>query len=126
MHRLLILGLVLVALSIGMQAQYSNPQSGMASGQSQNMAGTKTVEGCLHGSNGSYTLTAKDGTMYQLSGDTAKLAEHVGHEVQITGMTSGSSADSTAGAASGETQQQTLEVKSMKHIAKTCKAAMSQ
>ena len=120
------LGLVLVALSIGMQAQYSNPQSGMASGQSQNMAGTKTVEGCLHGSNGSYTLTAKDGTMYQLSGDTAKLAEHVGHEVQITGMTSGSSADSTAGAASGETQQQTLEVKSMKHIAKTCKAAMSQ
>ncbi len=115
-HKILILALLLVALTAWVQAQ-----SGMASDQS--MSSHKTVEGCLQGSNGSYTLTAKDGMMYQLSGDTSKLAEHVGHEVQITGMTSKNATDSSAGAAAGSSQQ-TLEVKSVKHISKTCTSAM--
>jgi Protein of unknown function (DUF5818) len=122
MHKLLMLALLLVTLTAWVQAQ-TNDQSGMASGQS--MSSHKTVEGCLQGSNGSYTLTAKDGTMYQLSGDTSKLSEHIGHEVQITGMTSASATDSSAGVAAGSSQQ-TLEVKSVKHISKTCKSAMSQ
>lgn len=78
-----------------------------------------TVEGCLSGSSGNFTLTDKNGMSYQLTGDTAKLSEHVGHEVKITGTSESStgSASSTAGAG------HTLEVTSVKHISKTCKSA---
>jgi hypothetical protein len=64
-------------------------------------------------------LSDKNGTTYKLTGDTAKLSEHVGHEVKITGT---GSSDNDAGTASGTSGAvQTLEVTSMKHIAKTCK-----
>jgi hypothetical protein len=83
--------------------------------------GQTTVQGCLSGSNGSYTLSDKNGNTYQLTGDTAKLSEHVGHEVKVTG-TSGSSADSSnASATTGNAgSQQTLQVSSVKHVSKTC------
>jgi hypothetical protein len=85
------------------------------------------VQGCLSGSSGSYTLSDKNGTTYQLTGDTAKLSEHVGHEVKITGTpSSGSSTAASGGAASstaGEAgSQQTLQVSSVKHISKTCQS----
>ena len=86
-----------------------------------------TVEGCLSGSSGNYTLSDKNGNTYQLTGDTAKLSEHVGHEVKVMG-TAGSAAPSGGGTASGTTGQaagnsQTLEVSSVKHISKTCQSA---
>ncbi|HEY4930370.1 MAG TPA: DUF5818 domain-containing protein, partial [Terriglobales bacterium] len=81
------------------------------------------VEGCLQGADGNYTLTAENGTIYQLTGNTAELKEHVGHEVQITGKSSGSIAASTPSESAGGAQQATLDVMSMKHIAKTCKSA---
>ena len=86
-------------------------------------SGQTTVEGCLSGSNGNFTLTDKNGMSYQLTGDTAKLSEHVGHEVKITG-TSGTStgAESSTGAASGAAGSQTLQVSSVKHVSKTCKS----
>lgn len=100
--------------------------SAMAAGSGrQSAAGAQTtVEGCLSGSNGNFTLTDKNGMSYQLTGDTAKLSEHVGHEVKVTGTSSagggatgGESASSTgAGAASS------LQVSSVKHISKTCKS----
>jgi hypothetical protein len=86
--------------------------------------GQMTVEGCLSGSNGNFTLTDKNGMAYQLTGDTAKLTEHVGHEIKVTGT----SASAGAGA-SGSTEPsgsagagQALQVTSVKHIAKTCKS----
>ena len=66
-------------------SQGSSSQAGTAASSG---SGQTAVEGCLQGSNGSFTLTDKAGTTYQLQGDTSKLAEHVGHEVQITGTTS--------------------------------------
>ncbi len=110
----------------------SSSQSGMSSSSSS--SGQESVEGCLQGSNGSYTLTDKAGTTYQLSGDTSKLAEHVGHEVQITGSTSGSagatgstgsSASSSTGAAgsSSSSGNQMLTVEKVKHVSKTCKSS---
>jgi Protein of unknown function (DUF5818) len=81
----------------------------------------------LQGSSGSYTLTADDGTTYQLTGKTSDLSAHVGHQVEITGKTSGSSAPSGSSASStpgaSAAGGSTLDVKSMKHIAKTCKSA---
>jgi hypothetical protein len=128
MHKVWMLAVVLVALTVGMQAQANDTamgqnsasQMGQSSGQN-----TTTVEGCLQGSSGSYTLMGDNGTTYQLSGDTAKLAEHVGHEIQVTGMTSGSSASSASSSGMGSTSggSQTLEVKSVKHLSKTCKSS---
>ena len=100
-------------------------QSGTSgySGQSSsptNAGGQMTVEGCLSGSSGNYTLTDKNGTAYQLTGDTAKLSEHVGHEIKVTGTSasagasaSGSTETSAAGSAGAG---QTLQVASVKHI----------
>lgn len=103
------------------QMSQGSASSGQTSGRSA--AGEKSVEGCLSGSGGNYTLTAKDGTSYQLSGDTSKLAEHVGHEVRVKGTMTGSSAGAeTAGGAAETAGSQTIEVASVKHISKTCKS----
>lgn len=120
MLKTLILPSVLFLLTVGLQAQQypSGQPSDKSSGQTK-------VEGCLQGTAGNFTLTDSSGVAYQLQGDTTKLTEHVGHEVQITGSTSGASATSTSSAASssGGASQPTLEIKSVKHISKTCKSA---
>ncbi len=90
-----------------------------------------TVDGCLNGSAGDYTLTDKaSGTTYKLEGNTAKMAAHVGHEVQVTGTASGSgsSASSAANATasgnmSGMGGSQALTVSSFKHLAGSCPAS---
>ena len=101
----------------------SSSQTGMSG--SSGSSGQTSVEGCLQGASGSYTLTDKSGTTYQLSGDTSKLAEHVGHEVQITGTTSGGAAGSSASSSSAGSSAggQMLTVEKVKHVSKTCKEA---
>lgn len=128
MRKTFMLGIVLLTSAIWLQAQQSYPQSGgtqssdqgMSQSSGQSMSKSMTVRGCLQGTNGSYTLMDEKGMTYQLSGDTSKLAEHVGHEVQITGTTSGASQTGSSSA-----QQQMLEVKHMKHISTSCKAGSS-
>jgi hypothetical protein len=85
-------------------------------------AGETTVQGCLNGANGSFTLSDKDGNSYQLTGDTAKLSEHVGHEVKVTGTAEATSSASGSAASGTSTQgaSRTLQVNSVKHISKTC------
>ena len=85
--------------------------------------GSMTVQGCLSGSDGNYMLTDKSGTMYQLTGDTAKLGEHVGHEVKITGTASGGTMSPSGSGDAGDTagaSKQTLQVSSVKHVSKSC------
>ena len=110
--------------AIAQDTQASPPAS---SGQSSatSAGGETTVEGCLSGSSGSYTLTDKKGNTYQLTGDTAKLSQHVGHEVKVTGSTSAgaeSASGAAAGAAGAAGSQQTLQVASVKHVSKTCQS----
>src|SRR5438132_13289591 len=126
MARTFLLAISLLASAALLQAQNQYPQTG-SSQKGASASGQTTVEGCLQGSDGNYTLTDKSGTTYQLQGDTSKLSAHVGHEVQITGSTtSASSATSpTAGAPTAASQQPTLNVQNMKHISKTCKSASS-
>jgi Protein of unknown function (DUF5818) len=102
----------------------TNPTSANPSqSASANSGDQMSIQGCLSASNGSYALTDKDGVRYQLSGDTAKLSKHVGHEVIITG-TSSSASPASGGTATGATgdSQQTLQVTSVKHIASTCQS----
>jgi len=124
MARTFLLAISLLASAAWLQAQSQYPQTG-SSQKGASASGQTTVEGCLQGSDGNYTLTDKNGTSYQLQGDTSKLSAHVGHEVQITGSTtSASSATSpTTGTPAGATPQPTLTVQNMKHISKTCKSA---
>ena len=118
---LMLLSVLLLGLS---WAVAQDSTTGATQGSTSRTAGGNvTVEGCLSGSDGNFTLTDKNGMSYQLTGDTAKLSEHVGHEVKVTG-TSGS-----AGAgASGSTQTspsgagQTLQVTSVKPVSKSCKS----
>jgi Protein of unknown function (DUF5818) len=124
MAKTFLLAISLLLSAAWLQAQSQYPQTGSTqSGASA--SGKTTVQGCLQGSDGNYTLTDKNGTTYQLQGDTSKLSAHLGHEVQITGSTtSASTATSpTAGTPTGTTQQPTLTVQSMKHISKSCKSA---
>ena len=118
---LLIVGLLVSAAWLQAQSQY--PETG--SSQTEAASGQTTVQGCLQGSDGNYTLTDDTGTTYTLQGDTSKLSAHVGHEVQITGSTTAASSTTspTTGTAAGATQQSTLTVQKMKHISETCKSA---
>ena len=81
-----------------------------------------TIQGCLSTASGHYYLTDGSGTKYFLSGYANKLKDHIGHEVAITGMDSVKTTGTTQqGAASTAHQQHVFRVKSIKHIADTCK-----
>jgi hypothetical protein len=94
-----------------------------------------SIEGCLNGSAGSWTLTDQSGKTWQLAGDTSKLSDHVGHQVRISGTDnsgSGSSSGSmgsspnpssgtnASGAGSSSGSQSTFNVKKVKMISSTC------
>jgi hypothetical protein len=121
MARTLLYSLLLLCAS-WMLAQ-NNPTSSAASqagGMSDNKA---TVQGCVSGTAGNFTLTDSSGKTYQLAGDTSKLGEHVGHTEEITGTKApAGTAPSSGGTApsSGAGNPQTLTVSSVKHISDTC------
>ena len=103
-------------------ATWAAAQNYPSQSKSANTGTQTTVEGCLSGSAGSYMLTDKKGNNFELTGDTAKLSEHVGHEIKVTGT---ESAPSTCSGASNSTMgqaQKTIDVTSFKHVSKTCQA----
>lgn len=114
------------AVAQGTSPASSSPSSSAQTASPTSAGGETTVEGCLSGSSGSYTLAAKDGTTYQLTGDTAKLSEHVGHEVKITGTANSAASSPSSGAASSSagstSSEKSLQVSSLKHVSKTCQA----
>jgi hypothetical protein len=92
-----------------------------------------SIEGCLSGSAGNWTLTDQSGKTWQLAGDTSKLSDHVGHQVRIMGTDNSSSASgssspgssspsSGAGAtgAGSSAAQSTFTVNRVKMISSTC------
>jgi hypothetical protein len=95
--------------------------------QAQDMGKTsslETIEGCLQHSEGQYTLIDSTNTIHHLVGGAKLLTHHIGHQVEITGKPGVRTIDTTPqGAASSAVVQPILEVKSVKHVADTCKAA---
>ncbi|HZD09456.1 MAG TPA: hypothetical protein VE176_14460, partial [Candidatus Limnocylindrales bacterium] len=95
---------------------------------------SNSIEGCLSGSAGNWTLTDQSGKTYQLAGDTSKLSDHVGHQVRLMGTDNSSSASGSSspsssspssssgatGAGSSSGAQPTFTVSKVKMISSTC------
>jgi hypothetical protein len=89
-----------------------------------------SIEGCLNGSAGSFTLTDQSGKTWQLAGDTAKLGDHVGHQLRISGTDNSGSASSpssgagssasSSGAMGSSSGQSTFTVKKVRMISSSC------
>jgi hypothetical protein len=127
MRYLLLLSVLLLG-SLWAAAQNNPSQTSPSQTTPAGTGGETTVQGCLSGSSGNYMLTDQNGSSFQLTGDTAKLSEHVGHEIKVTGTASSASAapsggtdSSTTGQASGSSQQ-VIAVSSVKHVSKTCQS----
>ena len=125
MRRLVVLFSVLLLGACLAAAQDTSDKSSPYSPTqaSKDAGGQGTVEGCLSGTSGNYMLNDKNGNTYKLTGDTAKLSEHVGHEVKVTGTASSASpsgGETTTGTPGAASATQTLEVSSVQHLSKTC------
>lgn len=117
MRKTLLLVLLLLSSSLWLQAQEGDPGADIW----QAPTGPSTVDGCLQSSGGHYIVTGKDGTVTDLTGDTAWLSRYVGHEVEITGKPTVRTLDTTAkDAASTVEELPALEVKSAKEISRIC------
>jgi hypothetical protein len=120
MGKTLMLTLLLLISAVWLQAGSSSPSSD----KSKNSSDLTTIQGCLQIANGQYKLTESDATVHDLSGAAKQLAPHVGHEVELTGKLGTRTEDTTsAGGASSAIERPVFEVKSVKHMADTCKAA---
>src|SRR5581483_9414377 len=104
---------------------------GQATSGAQTTTGTSaTFRGCVSKSGNDIMLSADNGQKYRLMGDTSKLSEHVGHQVEVTGVPSaGAQASATTsqpgaqtggGASASASSEQTLEVSDIRHISETC------
>ena len=92
-------------------------------GKSSGAAST-TIQGCLSRDGSYFYLTDSGGKKYHLVGYNGKeINEHVGHTVAITGVPTVKTLDTTqAGEPSTAKEIPVFKVKSLKHIADTCKA----
>jgi len=120
MRKVMLIGLVLLGGSLWLQAQEGDPGADIW----LTPAGPSTVDGCLQSSGGHYTVTGKDRTVTDLTGDTARLSRYVGHEVEITGKPTVRTLDTTViHAASTAEELPALEVNSAKEVSKICDPA---
>jgi len=117
MKKAIITTLMLLASAAWAVAQSYPSQTSQSSSSDQ----TKTIQGCLSRSDGGYTLTDKAGTAYQVTGETAQLSDHVGHEVQIKGRTTEAKTPGEPSATTKPNAQPSIDVSSVKHISDTCK-----
>ncbi len=122
MRYLQLLAVLLLAAAFAVGQDYPSPsQSTPASTGDE-----QSVQGCLSGSDGNYTLMVKDGTSFRLTGDTAKLAQHIGHEIQVTGTINSAALSQNNDISTSTTGEpmpsapKEIQITSVRHIAKTC------
>lgn len=92
--------------------------SGQAGASSAAGTTGNTIEGCLGGSAGKFTIIDKAGVTYHLmipaSADTSKLNQHIGQEVAVTGtVTNNNAAGAAAGGAGSASSPSASEPSSM-------------
>jgi len=116
---------ILLAFAILSVATLAQAQQEPTGGYSQGSSGSaqRTVQGCLQGSDGSYTVTEPSGRSYSLVGDTWKLTPYIGREASISGTTYGAgSTDSTIGAEATGNPLPILNVHGAKQVSAQCGA----
>jgi hypothetical protein len=122
MKKICLLSAILLLSAGWLMAQSTTSSSSSTSGTEHSM--NKTMRGCLGGSAGSYTLTETSGKEFNLRGDSAQLAEHLGQEVRITGEeTKAPASTSTTSQSASSTSNPTLEVSKVEKVAATCSTA---
>jgi hypothetical protein len=115
----LILILLLVITALWLPAQEGNPGADIWEAPASTYP--TTIDGCLQSSGGHYTVTGKDGTVYDLTGSTARLSRYAGHHVEVTGKPTVRTLDTTMiHAASTAVELPALEVDSAREISSTC------
>jgi hypothetical protein len=102
-------------------------QNSATSGQQQpdksqpsasNHKGQQSIEGCLVGASGSFTVTTAEGKTHELvGGDTSALNQNVGHRVRVWGYKEGPGSSGRI-SASGP---YSFGVKSVESLSDTCK-----
>jgi hypothetical protein len=77
----------------------------------------RTIKGCLEKANGrdEYNLTAADGSTWEVRSDSAKLEEHVGQEVQVTGAVSNAAAHGAKEDAKNEAKEHGVDKNATEH-----------
>ena len=106
--------LLSAAWAVAQYGSYDNQGADSSHG-----SGKVTVVGCLDQAGGTFTLTDRWGTAYQLIGNTEKLSAHVGQTIQVTGNSS--LAGQVPGSMSEDTgRQPSLSVSSFRHVSSKC------
>ena len=119
MRKTLLLPLMLLVPVFWLQAQEGHPGADIWLAPPSNFP--TTIDGCLQSSGGHYRVTDKDGTVYDLTGNTARLSRYAGHQVEITGKPTVRTLNTTVkDAASTAEELPALEVKSAKEISGAC------
>lgn len=69
------------------QAKQDNAKAAPQESKEKSAGETKTVTGCLQKGDqpDQFSITAEDGKSWDLRSTTVKLADHVGHQVTVTG-----------------------------------------
>jgi hypothetical protein len=120
MCKALKLMVLLLTFAVCLQAAMASPPSD----KSQKSADFSTLQGCLKLVKGQYFLTESDGTLHMLSGAANKLGPHIGHTVTLTGKPGTRTEEVTSvGGASSANEFPVFEVKTVTHVADTCKTA---
>lgn len=115
----------------GQQPGLPGDQAAQAGQDTSAVAAGNSVEGCLGGAAGNFTIIDKAGTTYRLDipagADTSKLNQHIGEEVRVTGAMSnakqsnGADASSaSAGAAGASSSQPSIAVSKIDKVADKC------
>ena len=122
MSRILTIASMLLLTFAFAMAKSSNTTSSQIPG-TQVSAKQMTIQGCLSGANGDFTLTDSSGRTWQLEGSKGRLRNNVGHAVAITGR--GNNAAALTGNSSkyidvDMASVNDLQVSSVKQVAAAC------
>jgi len=115
---LFVIPIWVMARPVGQQSVYPNgAQMTQATQASESNAPDRLLEGCVEGTRDNLTLTEATGKVYQLRGETAKLAEHIGQQASVTGT------DAPRDGSGAVETQLTFVVKKVAMIASVCSAS---
>jgi hypothetical protein len=118
---LLIASMVLLAVTFAVAQSSTTSTSSTASPAN---ATDWTIQGCLSGSSGNYTLTNASGVTWQLQGNTDQLKDQVGHTVAINGNkpspSSGCPCDTGENSNSTTASDSVFQVSSFEPVSSTC------